>query len=42
MRYLNMAEKLLYTEMAFSLKTEKDAIKERVKEVLSSLYLETV
>ena len=41
-KYLNMAEKLLYTEMAFSLKTEKDAIKERVKEVLASLYLETV
>ncbi|WP_026513093.1 CarD family transcriptional regulator [Butyrivibrio sp. LB2008] len=41
-RYLNMAEKLLYTEMAFSLKTEREAIKSRVKEELARLLYETV
>ncbi|MBO4913510.1 MAG: CarD family transcriptional regulator [Butyrivibrio sp.] len=41
-KYLNMAEKLLYTEMAFSLKTEKETVKDRVVEVLSHLPLETV
>ena len=41
-KYLNMAEKLLYTEMAFSLKTEKETIKNRVIEVLSGLPLETI
>lgn len=41
-KYLNMAEKLLYTEMAFSLKTEKETIKDRVIEVLSGLPLETI
>ena len=41
-KYLNMAEKLLYTEMAFSLKTEKETIKDRVIEVLSGLSLETI
>ena len=40
-RYLNMAEKLLYTEMAFSLKTEKEIIKNRVIEELSHLPIET-
>ena len=37
-KYLNIAEKLLYTELAFSLKTEKDDIKRRVLEELSLLY----
>ena len=41
-KYLNMAENLLYTEMAFSLKTEKETIKDRVIEVLSGLPLETI
>ena len=41
-KYLNMSEKLLYTEMAFSLKTEKETIKDRVIEVLSGLPLETI
>ena len=41
-KYLNMAEKLLYTEMAFSLKTEKETIKDRVIEVLLGLPLETI
>ncbi|MCR5557866.1 MAG: CarD family transcriptional regulator [Butyrivibrio sp.] len=41
-KYLNMAEKLLYTEMAYSLETEKDEIKRRVIEELSELPLETV
>ena len=40
-RYLNVAEKLLYTEIAFSLKTEKDDIKRRVTQLLSELPLET-
>ncbi len=40
-KYLNIAEKLLYTELAFSLKTEKDVIKRRVVEVLTELPLET-
>ncbi|MCR5403425.1 MAG: CarD family transcriptional regulator [Butyrivibrio sp.] len=40
-KYLNMAEKLLYTELAFSLKTEKDDIKTRVIDELSHLSLET-
>lgn len=40
-RYLNMAEKLLYTELAYSLETEKDNIKRRVLEVLSELPIET-
>ncbi len=40
-KYLNMAEKLLYTELAFSLKEEKDEIKRRVLEELSQLPLET-
>lgn len=40
-KYLNMAEKLLYTELAFSLKTEKDDIKTRVVDELSHLSLET-
>jgi len=41
-KYLNIAEKLLYTEMAFSLNTEKEVIKSRVIEELSHLPLETV
>ena len=40
-RYLNMAEKLLYTELAYSLETEKDTIKRRVLEMLSELPMET-
>ncbi len=40
-KYLNMAEKLLYTEMAFALKTEKDEVKSRVVYELSQLPLET-
>ncbi len=40
-KYLNIAEKLLYTELAFSLETEKDEIKRRVLEELSQLPLET-
>jgi CarD family transcriptional regulator len=40
-KYLNIAEKLLYTEMAFSLQTEKDDIKRRVIRELSELPLET-
>ena len=40
-KYLTMAEKLLYTELAFSLKTEKDDIKNRVVDKLSQLPLET-
>lgn len=40
-RYLNMAEKLLYTELAYSLETEKDVVKRRVLEELSELPLET-
>ncbi|WP_026651656.1 CarD family transcriptional regulator [Butyrivibrio proteoclasticus] len=40
-KYLNISEKLLYTEMAFSIKTEKDRIKARVIEELSNLSLET-
>ncbi|SCY44565.1 CarD family transcriptional regulator [Butyrivibrio sp. INlla14] len=40
-KYLNMAEKLLYTELAFSLETEKDVVKRRVLEELSDLPLET-
>jgi CarD family transcriptional regulator len=40
-KYLNIAEKLLYTEMAFALKTEKDVVKSRVIEELSHLPLET-
>ena len=40
-KYLNIAEKLLYTELAFSLNTEKDDIKRRVLEELSQLPLET-
>ncbi len=35
-RYLAIAEKLLYTELAFSLKVEKDDIKKRVFEELAS------
>ena len=41
-KYLSIAEKLLYTELAFSLETGKDAIKERVLDELSQLPLETV
>ena len=40
-KYLNIAEKLLYTELAFALETEKDVIKRRVIEELSELPLET-
>ncbi len=40
-KYLNMAEKLLYTELAYSLETEKDNIKRRVLELLSELPIET-
>jgi CarD family transcriptional regulator len=40
-KYLNIAEKLLYTELAFSLKSEKDEIKERVVGILTELHLET-
>ena len=40
-KYLNIAEKLLYTELAFSLKVEKDDIKKRVFDELSQLPLET-
>ena len=40
-KYLNIAEKLLYTELAFSLKSEKDEIKRRVLDELSQLPLET-
>ena len=40
-RYLNLAEKLLYTELAYSLETEKETIKSRVLEMLSELPLET-
>ncbi len=40
-RYLAVAEKLLYTELAFALKTEKDGIKKRVLDILSHLPLET-
>ena len=40
-KYLNIAEKLLYTELAFSLKTEKDEIKQRILGILSELPLET-
>lgn len=40
-RYLNMAEKLLYTELAYSLETDKDNIKRRVLEMLSELPIET-
>ncbi len=40
-KYLNIAEKLLYTELAFSLETEKDDIKRRILEELSQLPLET-
>ncbi len=40
-RYLNLAEKLLYTELAYSLETEKETIKRRVLEMLSELPLET-
>jgi CarD family transcriptional regulator len=40
-KYLNIAEKLLYTEMAFALETEKDVVKRRVVHELSELPLET-
>ena len=40
-KYLNIAEKLLFTEMAFALETEKDVVKSRVIEELSHLPLET-
>lgn len=40
-KYLNIAEKLLYTELAFSLETEKDDIKRRVLDELSQLPFET-
>ena len=40
-KHLLMAEKLLYTELAFALKTEKDDIKSRVLSELSQLPLET-
>ena len=40
-KYLNIAEKLLYTEMAFALETEKDIVKDRVIDELSHLPLET-
>lgn len=40
-KYLNMAEKLLYTELAYSLETEKDNIKRRVLEMLAELPMET-
>ena len=41
-KYLNISEKLLYTEMAFALETTKDEVKSRVIEELSRLPLETV
>ena len=40
-KYLNISEKLLYTEIAFSLKTEKDKIKTRILMKLEQLPLET-
>ncbi len=40
-KYLNIAEKLLYTELAFSLESEKDDVKRRVLEELSQIPLET-
>ncbi len=40
-RYLSMAEKLLYTELAFALKSDKDDVKKRVLDELSQLPLET-
>ncbi len=40
-KYLGIAEKLLYTELAFALKSEKDDIKNRVLDILSQLPLET-
>ncbi len=40
-KYLGIAEKLLYTELAFALKSEKDDIKTRVLDILSQLPLET-
>ena len=40
-KYLNMAEKLLYTELAYSLETEKDNIKRRGLEMLAELPMET-
>lgn len=39
-RHLNTAEKLLYSEMAFSLKIEPDTVKEQVMETLTSMSLE--
>ena len=41
-KYLSIAEKLLYTELAYSLETDKDDVKERVLDELSQLHLETV
>ncbi len=40
-KHLLMAEKLLYTELAFALKTEKDVVKSKVLSELSQLPLET-
>ena len=40
-KYLNIAEKLLYTELAFSLESEKEIVKKRVLEELSQIPLET-
>ncbi|MCR5100795.1 MAG: CarD family transcriptional regulator [Butyrivibrio sp.] len=40
-KYLRIAEKLLYTEIAFSLESEYEAVVERVMEVLESLPLQT-
>ena len=40
-KYLGIAEKLLYTELAFSLESEKDDVKRRVLEELSQIPLET-
>ena len=40
-KYLNMAEKLLYTELAFALKSEKEDIRDRVLAILSQLPMET-
>ncbi|RKM62233.1 hypothetical protein D6855_02090 [Butyrivibrio sp. CB08] len=40
-KHLLMAEKLLYTELAFALKTEKEDIRNRVLSELSEIPLET-
>ncbi len=38
-KYLSVSEKLLYTELAFSLEVEKDEIKERVLDEFAELFV---